>query len=186
MPTLDIEEDDLSDGTEFQTEYVMWDNMGLERVVEDVSAYQMGSMVMERLNIQDGLLNLFHQTMKDHPEYENELELLQYDMLYGDKNVYDGVNPYTRKNMTFGVYPIEISDISTEGEVVYVNGSNFTLWSEVYVSGKKVDSYFVDENLLIVPNLKLEAGTKIKVSQITRTGRKLSSTKSYIITEEDL
>ncbi len=181
MPTLDITEDDLRDGTPFQTEYVMWDNMGLERVENDLMAYQLGSMVMERLGYDNGLLNKFHQQKKNDPDYEKELELLQYDMLYGNMEAYGGKTPYKKKKMTMGVDPITIEDVAFRGEAIFITGHNFTAWSEAFLNNVQQETIFVDEKTLIVSKGSLEEGTKVKVSQITDTGRKLSSTATFKI-----
>lgn len=175
MPSLDITDEDLKDGTPFQIEYVIWDNMGLEKTNQDFMAYQMGSTVMERLGYSNGLLNLFHQTMKDTEDYEEELQMLQYDMLYGDKNVYGGINPFKKKKMKMGVDPINILDVVNKGEAIIVSGQNFTMWSEVFLNNEKSETVFLDSQTLLVPHVNLEPDTTVKVSQITRTGRVLSS-----------
>jgi len=179
MPTLDITEEDLKDGTPFQIEYVMWDNMGLEKTNQDLMAYQMGATIMERLDYKNGLLNRFHQTMKDDENYEEELQLLQYDMLYGDKNVYDGINPFKEKDMKMGVEPIIISDVKDKGEAIIVSGQNFTMWSEVFINNEQVDTLFLDNQTLLVPYANLTSNVNITVSQLTDNNKSLSSSESW-------
>lgn len=180
LPTLDITETDLSEGSPFQTEYVLWDNMGLDRMEQDLESYQLGAMVMERLGIDNGLINKFHQTRQDDPDYEAELELLQYDVLYGSKNAYGGTSPYKQKAMAMGISPITIDAAVHQGEAVIVSGSCFTPWSEVFMDGVQMDTIFIDPATLIVPAEALEAGTELKVVQVTETGKKLGSTAAYI------
>jgi phosphoglycerol transferase MdoB-like AlkP superfamily enzyme len=179
MPSLDITDEDLKDGTPFQIEYVIWDNMGLEKTDQDLMAYQMGSTVMERLGYSNGLLNLFHQTKKDTENYEEELQLLQYDMLYGDKNVYGGINPFKKKKMTMGVEPISIIDVADKGDAIIVSGLNFTMWSEVFINKEQSDTVFLDSQTLLVPHVNVEPNITVKVSQMTKTGRTLSSTDTW-------
>ena len=181
LPTLDITAEDLSNGSPFQTEYVMWDNIGLERIEKDYNAYQLGSMVMQRLGYTNGLLNKYHQEMVNKIDYETELELLQYDVLYGNKDAYNGINPYLKKTMMMGVNPITVSGAKAMGEAVFVTGYNFTKWSEVYFNGKQKNTIYLDENTLIVTGAELTAGMKIKVSQVTDTGKKLSTTLPFIV-----
>ena len=183
LPTLDITEEDLISGTPFQTEYVMWDNMHLERIEQDLNAYQLGSMVMQRLGYTNGLINKYHQEMINTIDYETELELLQYDMLYGNKDAYNGVNPYLKTKMSMGVNPITLTNAEMVGEAVFISGENFTKWSEVYFNGKQKESIFLDENTLIVTNAELSSGISIKISQVTDTGKKLSSTEAFIVGE---
>jgi phosphoglycerol transferase MdoB-like AlkP superfamily enzyme len=181
LPSFDIAADDLKEGTPYQMDYVIWDNMGLNKIDEDLSAYQMSSMITERLGINTGLLNRFHQTMKDSPDYQDELQLLQYDMLYGDRNVYSGINPYKKTKMTMGIDPISITDVYLRGEGLFISGKHFTPFSEVYIDKEKVNTLFIDGQTLIVPNLTLKDGMAIKVSQVTETGKKLSSTDTWNI-----
>lgn len=184
LPSLDISMEDLKSGTPYQMDYVIWDNMDLDHSQEDVDAYQMSAMITERLGYNTGLLNRFHQTMKDSPSYQEELQLLQYDMLYGDRNVYGGINPYKKTKMTMGVETIAITDVYQGGEVIFVKGNHFTPFSEVYLNKEKVVTLYIDEHTLIVPNGTLESDMAIKVSQVTDTGVKLGSTSTWKMTEE--
>jgi hypothetical protein len=179
MPSLDITDENLKDGTPFQIDYVMWDNMGLEKTDQDLMAYQMGATIMERLDYNNGLLNCFHQTMKDTENYEEELQLLQYDMLYGDKNVYGGKNPFKKKKMTMGVDPISIVEVTDRGDAIIVSGMNFTMWSKVFLNKELTDTVFLDSQTLLVPHVNMESNISVKVSQMTVTGRVLSSTEIW-------
>jgi hypothetical protein len=67
------------------------------------------------------------------------------------------------------------------GEAVFVTGYNFTKWSEVYFNGKQKNTIYLDENTLIVTGAELTSGMKIKVSQVTDTGKKLSTTLPFIV-----
>lgn len=179
MPSLDITKEDLKDGTPFQMDYVIWDNMGLVKTDHDLMAYQMGSYIMERLAYKNGLLNRFHQLMKDSENYEEELQLLQYDMLYGDKNVYGGVNPFIEKEMTMGIIPIFIKDVQNRGEAIIVSGQNFTLWSEVFINNEQVDTVFLDSQTLLVPHANVLPNITINVSQVSENSKVLSQTDSW-------
>lgn len=78
---------------------------------KDVEAYQLYSYVLNRIGIHDGIINGFHQTQKDSELYLEELEILEYDMLYGDQTCYDGENPYTPTDMQMGIDPIVLTGI---------------------------------------------------------------------------
>lgn len=155
FPTLDITDDDLRDGSPFQMEYVIWDNIGLEKEDEDLMAYQLSAKVLDMIDYSNGILNRFHQTRKLESDYEAQLELLQYDMLYGDMNIYGGDNPHKRIKMTFGVEPIEIINVKQQGETILIEGNNFTLWSEVFIGKEQQETLFLDSNTLIVPLKKI-------------------------------
>jgi len=132
LPSLDIEDEHLANKNKFQTEYVLWSNFKMEKTNRDLEAYQLTSYIMERLNFDNGILTKFHQRYVDKPDYQEELKLLQYDMLYGDRSVYKGENPYKEKTVKMGVLDVVISDVSEKGQVLFVAGENFTPSSVVY------------------------------------------------------
>lgn len=185
LPTFELDEDSLSKGTPFQTEYVIWDNMGLEGKDEDLMAYQLGAHVMEILDYDNGIINRYHQTNMDSPEYEVNLELLQYDLLYGDKEAYGGVNPFNKKKVSRGVNKASIKDLSQKGEALFINGEHFTEWSEVFMNGVHKETLFIDSETLLIQLDELTMKDTFTVSQITKTGRKLSSTRAYTYYSDD-
>lgn len=46
LPTMGLTVEDLKNKYLFQTQYVMWDNFGLEKKDENLAAYQMAAEVM--------------------------------------------------------------------------------------------------------------------------------------------
>lgn len=179
LPSFTIENEDLDNGNKFSTEYVLWSNFDMEPVKKDVNAYQLSAYVLERLGYDNGILTKFHQNNAGITDYQEELNLLQYDMLYGDRNVYGGENPYIQKNMIMGISEITISDVELRGETLFVTGKNFTKWSEVYIDGSKKKTYFVDENTLIVAYDTLEDVERIEVAQVTDSDKVLSRSEAW-------
>lgn len=179
LPPLSFEEDNLINGNKFQTEYVVWSNYPMENVKLDLTAYQLSPYVLERVGYENGLLTKFHQRCMDNPEYLEELKLLQYDMLYGEKYVYDGVNPYIEKPMKMGTKEIKITNIAFSGESIYVYGENFTPWSVVSIDGNAKDTTFINECMLSIPYEEL-ADPKITIIQETDSNKILSESEVWI------
>jgi hypothetical protein len=127
----------------------------------------------------NGLLTKFHQSHAGESDYEEELEMLQYDMLYGKQEVYGGVVPYQPKEITMGIEPVSITDVSDVGGSIYVLGKNFTESSVVCVGDKRQETVFLNENTLMVPDKQLEGGDTIKVAQMTEIHEILSETEPY-------
>lgn len=98
LPTMGLKVEDLENRYLYQTEYVIWDNMGLKRKQENIASYQIAAEVMNRVGIHDGTIFRYHQTRRNTKNYQVDLEVLQYDMLYGKRYVYgeDGETPYER------------------------------------------------------------------------------------------
>lgn len=97
LPSLDIKKTDLKDSNLYQTQYVIWDNLGLKKISKSLSAYQMYSYVLNKLGIHEGNITKFHQAMKKNTKtYHNDLKMLEYDMLYGEQYAYNGTSRIQR------------------------------------------------------------------------------------------
>lgn len=186
LPNLDITEEELASGNLFQTEYVIWSNKKmledyeLSKKNENLYAYQLSAHVLKLFGMNNGLLTKFHQMYHNYDNYKSNLKILQYDMLYGKKEVYDGLSPYEPTDLQMGFDPIRITDVSSVGGSVYVMGKNFTESSFVFIDGKKQDTVFLNENTLMVSDKELEGGEEVYVAQLTEVSARLSSTEVFI------
>lgn len=182
LPSLSFEDEDLGNGSIYQTSYFIWNNMGLEFEDADIEAYELSSILMEKLGIHDGVINQYHQNYKDtleEEEYLNGLQNLEYDILYGDLIAYDGVNPYQETELQMGILPIEITDVyvdpeDEEGTRLIVKGSNFTGYSKVYINEEKKRTEFIDSSTLSFVDSDLKENDSIVVWQSA-----LSCTEEY-------
>ena len=93
LPSLGIEDEDLTYGNKYWTSYFIWDNIGLKKQDSNIEAYQLASTIMDRIGIHDGILTKFHQTQKSSDTYLENLTDLQYDIFYGKNYIYDQENP---------------------------------------------------------------------------------------------
>lgn len=186
LPNLDITEEELASGNLFQTEYVIWSNKKmledyeLSKKNENLYAYQLSAHVLKLFGMNNGLLTKFHQMYHNYDNYKSNLKILQYDMLYGKKEVYDGLSPYEPTDLQMGFDLIRITDVSSVGGSVYVMGKNFTESSFVFIDGKKQDTVFLNENTLMVSDKELEGGEEVYVAQLTEVSAQLSSTEVFI------
>lgn len=183
LPTMGLEVRDLKNRYLFQTQYVIWDNIGLEREVENLAAYQIAAEVMDRLGIHEGQIFNYHQTRRKSRNYQVDLEALQYDMLYGERYVFGGENPYEATDMKLGAVPILFEEIrEIQPGTWYVSGENFTASSYLEVNGELADTSLLSPTMLLVRELTLEDGDEICVAQQSNspTHRVLSRTESKI------
>ncbi len=146
LPNFDIGSEQLKNRDIFQTEYVIWNNMGLEMENMDLDAYQLSARVLESLGMGGGIITRYHQQMHDRADYEDRLQLLEYDMLYGDFYCYGGANPYAASDLRMGLDPIELEAVEWSDGVLTATGENFTAWSRVAVDEDELDTVFVDEH----------------------------------------
>ena len=186
LPTMDLTVTDMKNRYLFQTQYVIWDNMGLKKQDKNLAAYQMAAEVMDRVGIHEGNVFRFHQARKNTQNYQVDLEMLQYDILYGEQYVYGGKSPYEKTAMRLGVVDTQFDSIEkiSEGRY-YIRGANFTQSSYLEVNGELVEATFIDENTLLVLTDLLQDGDEVDIATRSNssTHRVLTRTESYIYHE---
>ncbi len=176
LPVLDLSEDKMKNDSVYDTEYLIASNYGLRKIDNDLSAYQLYSEVLERVGIHDGILTWYHQTRKNYGNYLDNLESLEYDMLYGENYVYGGTNPFVASRLHMGVRQIIVEKIFNFGESTYVVGQNFTPYSKVAVDGNFVDTVFVNSKILRIPDaIKSSDPKEFSVSQVGKYNAVLST-----------
>ena len=133
-----------------------------------------------------GLLATLHQTYTDEETYQQKLELLEYDLLYGDKEVLGGEMPFEAKNMKMGVKEIKITSAELREDGLYVTGENITDKSHIFVNGKPFgDTQRIDLDTLVSDDIGLESGDVITIVQMGSDGEPLSYTEEYTYTAPD-
>lgn len=178
LPSISAAEDYMAKGDLLQTEYVIWDNIGLEEQDLDLEAYQLSASILKKLGIQSGFLNSFHQSFAETPRYQEYLELLEYDMLYGEKAVYGGSDGYRPTDMQMGIKPIALEQYRMLGSTLYVFGSEFTPYSRICINGDPADTVFISSVAIKADDLSLEEEDQITVAQVGEDGIFLSETDS--------
>ncbi len=184
LPSLDIEESHLSEGSLFSTDYWMWSNRGLavDGTRLDISTYELSSMVCGSLGMEDGIISRIYRAYRGNNVLLMEaLRLAGYDMLYGDRLASDGKNPYKPSDMRLGMYDIRISAIEVMEENYIIKGSYFTPASNIYVNGKKATTAYISDSVLILSGRTLKSGDKVTVVQISSDLQKLSESEAFEI-----
>ncbi len=174
-----ITDETLKDGrTAYQTDYVVYSNFDLEEIDQDLYAYQLSAAVLDQLDIHNGTLVTFHQNHSDDENYLEELEALQYDMLYGNKYIYNGTSPFVATNLQMGVNEIKITSIVQIGDKYYIQGENFTSYSKVNLDGSILDTTYISSTLLeLEEEVDPSAVVRMKVSQVEKKKEILSTTE---------
>lgn len=175
LPSFEWSPQEMRNKSLYQTEYVIWNNMNLPRVKRDVEAYQLAAHVLNMLNIHEGTMMRFHQkylTSRDFNQnaYQEDMKALEYDILYGERQVYGGESPYEATKLKMGVDDIQIDRIVYEDSNLLIFGENFTPYSKVCLNGKAVDTVFVWPELIIAREVpeKKAVESEISVWQIGR------------------
>ena len=182
LPTMGLKAEDLKSRYLYNTNYVIWDNIGLPKEDGNIPAYQIVAEVFDRLGIHSGTVFNYHQERNQTKNYLSDLELLQYDILYGEQYVYDGEPPITEGHMQMGVKDVTLSEIVSHLDGGYsLYGENFTKSSKVYVNGEKQKGIkFLNNTRIELPETTLEDGDVITVSQVGSSNTIFRTSSEYI------
>lgn len=189
IPGLSLSNDIMANNDIYTTEYVIWDNIGLEKQDMDITSYQLAAEVFDRLGIHEGTIFNFHQERyedEDQSKYQSDFYTLQYDMLYGDRYVYGGENPYDATDIVYGINDIIIDKVTPAtdddgDECIYIEGENFNNYSKVFIDDDKEKVELISSTLLRVDISAddIEEGSQIVIKQINAGGTILRESEAY-------
>ncbi|MDR2770996.1 MAG: LTA synthase family protein [Clostridiales Family XIII bacterium] len=176
LPALDLGDGDMAHGSSFETEYVIWDNFGLEKQDKDLYAYQLAAETEARLGLTQGTLPTYHQYHAQDRRYLENLRSLQYDMLYGSGYIYGGRTPFRPTALQMGFSPIETDEITEIGGAYYIRGRGFTSYSKASVGDKIFETEFLSPQLLrLSEELTPEEAAALQISQVEKNNEILST-----------
>lgn len=168
LPSLDLSDEDLSDGSLYETQYIIWNNYGMKEKDQDLKAYELYPEVLDQLGIHEGVITRYHQQAdRSSDTYKENLKALEYDLLYGENYIYDGEAPFQATDLQMGTKPLKLADIYQKDGEYFVRGDNFTPYCKVYFDGKELESRWVDEHHLKLKDIP------------ERSDRKVDQEKSY-------
>lgn len=182
LPTMDLTVEDVKNRYLFQTQYVMWDNFGLEKKDVNLAAYQMAAEVLDRVGIHEGTIFRYHQARRNTKNYQVDLETLQYDLLYGERYSYEGEKPFKRTKMRLGIYDTTldgISLVSAWDHTYRITGTNFTPSSQVKLNGEWYDTVYVNPTTLMISGTELGDFDRLSVVQRSNSSTRKALSKSY-------
>ena len=188
LPTLELTEEELSCGNLFQTEYVVWTNFEHERTVKDLDASQLSAYALGIAGFSNGIFTKLHQNYSGNENYYDALEMLEYDVLYGNYNAYNGKQRYLPTDIRMGYRDIVITGVLEDDERVTVKGENFTPYSAVIVDGRKLQTEFIDSETLTAYERNREDPEEPReytVGQYTKNGELVSEVKAFAVAGTD-
>lgn len=179
LPSIGIEEEHLNGHSLFQTEYIIVNNIGIELEDEDIVATELSVKLLDELNITGGYA---HKAYAYYSEdvLEEKLHLIAYDMLFGDKYLFDDGVVVPENDMQMGVDIISVSSINNERDHMVVTGQNFNEYSVVYCGDKDLETTYIDRQTLMVEGEIAEAGEEYSVKQVDKSHHILSSSEVFI------
>lgn len=178
LPALDMTEDTMKNGQLYQTQYIIWDNFGMQKQDKDINAYELTSELFDRLGISVGMMTKYQQNYKGTKDYKENLEALTYDMLYGERYIYGQSNPYKPTDLKMGVKDIKVHEVVQIGEDYYIKGQNFTEYSKISLDGEILDTVYLGPTILALKEeVDPEDVSRMKISQVEKNKEILSTTE---------
>ena len=179
LPTIGFTEEQITEHSLFQTEYVIINNIGISLEDEDILASQLATKLLNALNI-DGSYAHKAYNRYSNEVIEEKLRLVAYDMLFGKKYIFrDGI-VVPDDEMRMGVDVISVTQVNNERTHMVVKGENFTEYSVVYIGDKDCTTTYVDRQTLYVEEVTAEVGDEITVKQVDKSHHILGTTDVFI------
>lgn len=185
LPTMGLQNSDVKQKDIYQTKYITWNNFGMKKQDQDLTAYQLVSEYFDRLGIHGGTMVDYNQTMTERgvsgksQKYLKNLQMLQYDLLYGDRYAYHGVDMYPASDLVMGINPVVIDNVYYYDNRLHIYGENFTPWSKVFVNGEKVNTTYESGQVLSISAKDVTDGSYLVVNQMGSNNTVFRSSNEY-------
>ena len=192
LPNTGMVEEDLIEGASiYDSEYIIWNNFGWKTEGRDLCTYQLSAYLTGKLGFHDWTLAQLHENNDfdtTNLDYMRDLQMVEYDALYGKKYYYGDEGAPESTEMTMGIREITMDDIQQVGDDVHIYGQNFTEASVVSLGGDRYDTVFVSPQELVVEGYTLEIGDAVRVFQMASSRSWLSRTpiEYYLLGPEAL
>ena len=185
LPTMGLSDRDIRGrATVFDTDYLIWNNFGLEKEYGMLTSYQAVAELLNRLGIHEGTMFRYQQAMKTRSSYFYNMQVLQYDLLYGKRYACGMTNPWSPTVLAMGEKGIRVDKIqkmSMDG-VYYVLGENFTQSCIFMLNGKSVDTTYLGSDTLLVRGQQIEKGDWVGVAVESNSGsHEILSTSNTLV-----
>lgn len=185
LPTMGLQNSDVKQKDIYQTKYITWNNFGMKKQDQDLTAYQLVSEYFDRLGIHGGTMVDYNQTMTERgvsgksQKYLKNLQMLQYDLLYGDRYAYHGMDMYPASDLVMGINPVVIDNVYYYDNRLHIYGENFTPWSKVFVNGEKVNTTYESGQVLSISAKDVTDGSYLVVNQMGSNNTIFRSSNEY-------
>lgn len=190
LPGIGLNKEMLANGDLYASRYIIWNNYGAEFEAQDMQAYRLSADLLRQLGVTDGVMTKFHQAYavnETGDEYMEKLKILEYDMLYGDQEIYGEAGAPQPTQLQMGLEPIRVESAVLEYGRLMVTGAGFTEYSKILSGDQAVDTVFVDDAHIVALVDSAQAqklGESICVAQLNYEGVELSRTPECAVRRE--
>ena len=187
LPALELENDLLSTGSIYASRYVIWNNFGGRFEAPDLQAYRLNANLLRQLGFSGGVVTKLHQSVDAQEAgeaYLDRLQLLEYDMLYGNREAFAGEFPYQRTDMRLGSRDILVTDARLEYHRLLVTGEHFTEFSRIVAGDQALDTLYIDPQHIAARVEDGGAFDSFCVAQVGKDGVELGRTAEFQLSDE--
>lgn len=180
LPALELDNDMLTTGSVYASRYVIWNNFDKDFDAPDMQAYRLSANILKQLGFSGGVICKYHQSAdpgETGEAYLDKLEQLQYDILYGDRQAFEGESPFQPADMAMGSAPIAVEAAEFAYGRLLVTGEHFTEFSSVVVDGQPAQTVYIDQTHIAAP--MESAPATFTVAQIAKDDTMLSQTAAF-------
>ncbi len=170
LPTMGLSDRDIRGrATVFETDYLIWNNFGADMRNGTLTSYQAMAALLDMAGIHDGVMFNYQNTMKRRRDYFYNMQVLQYDLLYGERYAFGMTNPWQKTILAMGEQPVRVDTIARMSPtgVYSIRGQNFTQSCVFQVNGENVETTYLGSDSLLVRDIQLEKGDWVGVAVVS-------------------
>ncbi|MGL4799987.1 MAG: LTA synthase family protein [Cellulosilyticaceae bacterium] len=150
------------------------------KLPKKMEAYELSTYMLDLYGLQGGIMNSYQRVYREEENYKALMNVIQYDMLFGNKYITEGKNPYKTSAIQLGMNELKIDRIIEEIDKILVKGDGFNQSSQIFVDNQEVETEYIDGQ-----TLKLGGGLPseykgIVVKQLGRNKIPLLDSNKYI------
>lgn len=190
LPALEWDPSCLDSGNMFETQYLIWTNYGGQFEATDIQAYRLSAYLLQQLGIDDGVIFRYHQQNAINDEgvgYLTELEILEYDMLYGELEVFKGEYPFEPTVLQMGIDDVSIDNVELKYGRLLIKGQNFNEFSTIVIDDEQIPTAYIDSQTVAAVMDELpEDAVFVAVAQVTTENVELTRTASYPVSDIEI
>ncbi len=151
-PALDVLTRNGGNVDRTTTPYAIYSNFELQTDFEggDICAYQMSTLMLSLSGVDLGPMENIHKALSNKDYYKEDLELIEYDILFGKNYYLDEEEQIEKSNLKMGLKDVKIKSAKIEDGELFVEGENFTRNSIIYINNEEKNTIYVDNKNLKV------------------------------------
>lgn len=190
-PSLNLVDSDVKKRDLYKTKYITWNNFDMPVDNKPLASYQLMSKFLGDLGVHEGTFNAYHQYEIANKipygsiRYFMPLEILQYDALYGEKYAHEK-DPLSASDIEMGLYDIRVAQLKGDQDTLQIIGKGFTRWSYVFVNDDKVNTTYVNGQLLTIDEDDVKVGDVITVCQVGSGNDIFRKSNSYTVLQKHI